>query len=221
MRKLGFVCVLIVGATGCAAEATSEAQREETHAISAPLPLAAKDQPAAPRELNVLSVAEFVGARSRLPSDAVVPQTVHCEDPVAGTWVSREHFAEYGDWYRFELRIRRGGEGETLTGEIGSRSWSGTVVDAVPPACSDATGGSEHFDWSVRMPAEGHARGDEVIFDGKDVVFEPARCGAPAAGYLADRFHGHAVGPDQLVLTNNDGGRSENDLHLFRRVSCE
>lgn len=164
---------------------------------------------------NLLEVAAGVRARLARADDALLPARVRCDDPIAGTWVSREHFDAMGDWYRFELHVAR--DGTALRGEILARTWTGTEHDLTPPACGAG------FDWSVTMTGAGAIEGDAVRFGGRDVRVDAPRCGRllTEAEYNPDRFSGHLLEDgEHLVAFNNDGGRSENDLHVFRRTSC-
>jgi hypothetical protein len=165
-------------------------------------------------------------AGPRLASDVLLPPPVACEDAVEGTWVSREHYPEYGDWYVFTLEVRRDArEPERLHGTILSRSWTGEADMEVPMACSALPAGAHarSFDWTVRMQAEGEVAGDAFRFEGHAWRPQGARCGSPPPpwGYRLDSFAGTlAPGGQAFDALNNDGGRSIDDPHTFRRVAC-
>jgi hypothetical protein len=230
MRRLSILAAVSLLMFGCAAETpdgeaespppeSTAVETAETQRVDPDVHLSAHPD-------NVLDVAQFVKRRLRAPADALVPGAVRCDDPVQGTWVSREYFPEYGDWYRFELSVQRATDG-SLSGAIRSRSWSGTNEDATPPACAEAAGEEESegsFDWSVRMTASGRLDGASFELAGEhDVELEASRCGPSEVGarYNPDHFTGHLLDDGmRLVAVNNDGGRSANELHLFHRVSC-
>jgi hypothetical protein len=195
-----------------AAEAAREvgAEEEATPADDRPTP-------------TVLDIASFVRERIGRRADALLPKTVTCRDPVAGTWVSREHFSKFGDWYRFELRIRRQ-SGDRIAGEIVSRSWSGEPTDLQPQRCRPGARDAGEFDWTVHMTATGTFSSEEIAFDGGELKVEANGCGEPMTvdGYNPDRFTGHLLEDGlHLVAFNNDGGRARNEMHLFRRVACK
>jgi hypothetical protein len=175
---------------------------------------------------RAFEVDDFLRDRLALPPDALLPAAVDCPDPVVGTWVSREHYPTYGDWYRFELHVRRDArDPKTLVGAISARSWTGGVGEGLPQRCStDPEDAGMQFDWTVRMAATGSLDGDAVRFGGRSLSVERTRCGAAYDGrhYMLDQFEGRLVeGGRYLRAVNNDGGRSFDDPHLFRRVSCQ
>lgn len=214
MRTITAVMLFSVALGGCAVDATSNEPAAPAPAVAeaaSPVDATITAKPA-----NILEIASQVRNRVRLPDDALLPARVQCDDPVAGTWVSREHFADLGDWYRFELHVARD-QGGALKGAIHARTWSGSDRDSIPPACGAG------FDWTVDMTASGTVDGANVTFGGRDVAVAPPTCGRQldTREYNADQFSGHLLEDgEHLVAFNNDGGRSENDLHVFRRVSC-
>lgn len=176
-----------------------------------------------PTGKSEFDLSSFVKARIVAPADELLPEVVACTDPIAGVWVSREHYPQYGDWYRFELIIQRdAGDASRLVGGIVSRSWSGPSERSTPAACAGPE--SEEFDWTVRMAATGTFAGAEVRFDGHAHHVDATRCGPSyaAARYNVDHFHGRLIqGGRFLQAVNNDGDRSIDDPHVFRRVACQ
>jgi len=176
------------------------------------------------RPPTLLEIASFVHTRRELPADALLPAAVPCNEPVAGRWVSREYFEEHGDWYRFELRMKRDpGQPGKLKGEIVSRSWTGSPSDTAPGKCHSRARENYEFDWTVRMRASGVVEGDQLSFEGTSLSVDENRCGVPVTegSYNLDRFSGHLLEDGlHLVAFNNDGGRADHELHLFRRVAC-
>lgn len=217
MRTMNAVMLLALGLGGCAVDATTPEPSNPPPTVEEQS-TALEHSAATSAPGNILDIASRVHTRLALPDDVLLPARVRCDDPIAGTWVSREHFENMGDWYRFELRVDRdGGERGALRGAIHARTWTGGERDSLPPACGDG------FDWSVEMDATGTIDDANVRFGGRDVRVSPPRCGRPLATteYLPDQFSGHLLEDgEHLVAFNNDGGRSENDLHVFRRVSC-
>lgn len=74
------------------------------------------------------------------------------------------------------------------------------------------------------MSATGSVEGSSVSFGGRSLHVEGTRCGPrfAATHYALDPFSGEPVeGGRFLRAVNNDGGRSLDDPHLFRRISCE
>jgi len=148
-----------------------------------------------------------------------------CSDPVAGTWISREYYEEYGDWYMFSLHVDRNGKDKSqLMGTISSRSWSGApgAIESAECGSLPSSNWGEGFDWTVMMQAEGRVQGQSFSFEGKSWAPKSARCGqAPRAGsYNLDRFQGSLVEGRWIRALNNDGDRSVDDPHTFQRVSC-
>jgi hypothetical protein len=174
---------------------------------------------------TLFDIAPFVAERTGRRADALLPAAVVCNDPISGKWVSREYYPEYGDWYRFELHIRRDRKSASgIVGEIVSRSWTGEADDAKPQPCRSGATGDDEFDRTVQMAASGSAQGDRVSFEGQSIRSRDDRCGVPLTNdsYNLDRFSGHLLEDGRhLVAFNNDGGRCDNDLHLFRRVACK
>ena len=167
-------------------------------------------------------LSAFVTSRITQPADELLPSTVECADPVVGTWVSREHYPDFYDWYRFELTIRHDPRNPSqLVGSIGSRSWSGGPEHGVPASCLGEE--IQSFDWSVRMSAVGSFDGNAVSLDGRGLNVEGTRCGPrfESHRYNLDHFSGQLVqGGRFLQAVNNDGDRAVDEPHLFRRVSC-
>lgn len=191
--------------------------------FEATLPASAREalrQPVAAGQPFDLSA--FVTSRITEPADELLPGVVECTDPVVGTWVSREHYPDFFDWYRFELTITRDPRNPSrLVGSIGSRSWSGGPERSLPTSCPAEE--SETFDWTVHMSAAGSFDGDAVSLDGRGLRVEGTRCGPSFEGhrYNLDHFSGHLVqGGRFLQAVNNDGDRAVDEPHLFRRVSC-
>lgn len=168
-------------------------------------------------------VSEFVKARLHEPADEMLPMIVSCADPIAGTWVSREHYPQHHDWYRFELTITRDARDPSqVIGAIRSRSWSGGSDVLVPRVCQSDNRCA--FDWTVAMHATGTFEGGEVRFDGHGLNVEGTRCGPDfrADRYNLDHFHGQLVEDGRFLnAVNNDGDRAVDEPHLFRRVSCQ
>ncbi len=181
-----------------------------------------RDAPVAARAFDLDA---FQRERLALPPDQLLPAVVECPDPVVGTWVSREHYPEYGDWYRFALHVRRDARDPgRLVGSIGARSWAGASDLRLPEGCAADADRGQAFDWTVRMPATGEIAGDIVSFGGRSVQAEGTRCGPTfvPSRYMLDQFTGVLVeGGRYLRASNNDGGRSVDDPHLFRRISCQ
>ena len=166
-------------------------------------------------------IDDFVRSRLAERSDEILPEAIDCDDPVIGTWVSREHYPEHGDWYRFELVVRRDERDPgQLLGVVTSRSWSGTSDRLLPGVCSSD---EASFDWSVRMSAVGVFDGSKLSFDGRGLDVEGTRCGPTfqASRYNIDHFTGHLLeGGRYLTAVNNDGDRAVDEPHVFRRISC-
>ena len=167
-------------------------------------------------------LSAFVTSRIAEPADDLLPAAVECADPVVGTWVSREHYPDFFDWYRFELTIRRDArEPGRLIGTIGSRSWAGGPDRSLPTSCLGEE--SPDFDWTVRMSAIGSFDGNAVSLDGRGLSVEGTRCGPTFQGthYNMDHFSGQLVqGGRFLQAVNNDGDRAVDEPHVFRRISC-
>jgi hypothetical protein len=161
----------------------------------------------------------FIKSRLAEPADELLPEVVSCPDPVAGTWVSREHYPEHYDWYRFELIVRRDPrDPSSILGTIHARSWGAGAELSNPVSCEGAT-----FDWTVRMSAAGAFDGEQVSFGGMSHFTETTRCGSSYDPrlYNNDHFTGQLVdGGRFLAAVNNDGDRAKNEPHLFRRVAC-
>jgi hypothetical protein len=161
-----------------------------------------------------------------LPIMDLLTPPVSCEDAVAGIWVSRAYFAEFDDWYIFTLEIRRDAEDTTqLTGRIRSRTWSGDVAIESPVACDmhPPSHIADAFDFTVAMQAQGSFHSGNVTFGGSSWKTTSMRCGPKNQwfGYNLDNFSG-IVSEDGRWMDslNNDGGRSVDDQHKFRRISC-
>lgn len=170
-------------------------------------------------------MSAFVKARAGEPADEILPEAIDCPDPVVGTWVSREHYPEHHDWYRFELKVSRDSADPTrLRGAIVSRSWSGGASLSIPALCPESEEETESFDWTVSMNASGLYDDGRVSFDGRSKRVDGTRCG-PAFHpwrYNIDHFAGKLVeGGRFLQAVNNDGDRAVDEPHLFRRVSCQ
>lgn len=147
--------------------------------------------------------------------DASLPAPVRCDDPIAGTWVSREHYDRYGDWYYYRVSIRRSRRDPSrLTGTMTSRSWNGEADRSEPNQC-------DLFDWTVSMPVEGRLEADgSVRFGGTSYRVTDAACGSPS-DYRTDQFSGLLMSSgDGIKAFNNDGARAVNDPHTFRRIAC-
>jgi len=180
---------------------------------------------AMPATAPSFDMSAFVKSRASEPADEVLPEAIDCPDPVVGTWVSREHYPEHHDWYRFELEVTRDAADPTrLQGAILSRSWSGGAGLSIPAICSDSEEESATFDWTVSMNALGRYDDGRVAFDGRSKRVDGTRCG-PAFHpwrYNIDHFAGKLVeGGRFLQAVNNDGDRAVDEPHLFRRISCQ
>jgi hypothetical protein len=198
--------------TGLAADTTGEVEPEDVEEHSS-------DVKAMP---NLLDIASFVHEHIGVRPDALLPAAATCRDPIAGTWVSREYSSSFGDWYRFELRVRREA-GDRIEGEIVSRSWSGEPADLLPPRCRHDARDRGDFDWTVHMTGSGSLNGDQIAFAGDGLRVDATRCGEPMTvdRYNPDRFTGHLLEDGKhLAAFNNDGDRAQNEMHLFRRVAC-
>ncbi|MFT3765884.1 MAG: hypothetical protein QM820_10250 [Minicystis sp.] len=176
-----------------------------------------------PSEARPFEVASFVKARLAEPADDLLPEVVDCPDPVAGTWVSREHYPEYHDWYRFELSIRRDARDPSrIIGQIVSRSWSGGSEMLLPSSCTSDEG--YEFDWTVRMSGTGVFDDGRVTFDGGTRQLDGTRCGPTyrVDRYNLDHFSGKLIeGGRFLQAVNNDGDRAVDEPHVFRRIACQ
>jgi hypothetical protein len=175
---------------------------------------------------NPIDLSAFLAERVAAAPDDLVPGAADCPDPIVGTWVSREHYPEFGDWYRFELVIRRDARDPArIVGTIGSRSWAGGADLHLPTSCLSPNPEElgVAFDWSVRMDATGAFDGARVSFDGRSHHVETTRCGPQfrADHYNVDHFGGQLVENGRyLQAVNNDGGRAVDEPHVFRRISC-
>jgi hypothetical protein len=192
------------------------------------------DEPAEPPSL--LPGAALSGRRAGMgpmlldahlvdPFAALARAPVSCDDPITGVWVSREYYDTYKDWYMFTLTIdRSGGDLNRLVGTIDSRSWSGRGDTEEPTECGALPIGrwGSEFDWTVEMEAAGKVDGRRFEFGGTRWSPRTARCGfAPGEGsYNLDQFSGRVVDGKWLQSLNNDGDRSIDDPHTFRRVGC-
>ncbi|APR88117.1 hypothetical protein A7982_13466 [Minicystis rosea] len=176
----------------------------------------------APHERGPFELSSFVKARLAEPADELLPEVVDCPDPIAGTWVSREHYPEHHDWYRFELIVTRdAAHPDTLQGTIVSRSWSGSSSTLLPTSCTSDEGAE--FDWTVRMSATGLYDDGRVSFDGMTRSLDATRCGPSyqVSRYNQDHFTGKLIeGGRFLQAVNNDGDRAVDEPHVFRRISC-
>ncbi|MCC7539579.1 MAG: hypothetical protein IT379_25375 [Deltaproteobacteria bacterium] len=221
---------LIAGSAGAAApEGLDEvrwiAMTSETTAATPDVrrqaPIARAALPASTRAAIALDPAALIPPSARKIErrewaiDAMLPAPVACDDPIVGTWVSREHYDQYGDWYYYRVRIGRSGRDPSrLTGTMTSRSWNGDAQRSDPNSC-------DLFDWTVSMPIEGRLDADgSVRFGGTSYRVTDAACGSPS-DYRTDQFTGELFTTgDGLKAFNNDGGRAINDPHTFRRISC-
>lgn len=173
------------------------------------------------RQAQTFELDDFVRARLAEPADDILPEAVDCDDPVVGTWVSREHYPEHRDWYRFELVVRRDERDPNVVfGVVTSRSWSGSSDRLLPGVCTSQDGS---FDWTVRMTAAGTVDGAKLHFDGRGLNVEGTRCGPAftASRYNLDHFSGSLLeGGRYLHAVNNDGDRAVDEPHVFRRIAC-
>lgn len=154
------------------------------------------------------------------PEYADLPAPVSCDDPVAGTWIARRHFANANDWYFFTMHVQRKvGSTTALTGEILAHSWTGGP-DLRNSAQACGLGGEE---WVVRMPATGSIRDGRITLNGTDWSVAENSCGwAPGEGqYNIDNFSGAVTGTGEATWSNDDGGRMRGEPFEFRRISCE
>jgi hypothetical protein len=168
-------------------------------------------------QLQAFDWPGFIKSRMAEPADELLPEVVSCPDPIAGTWVSREHYPDHRDWYRFELIVRRDPrDPSAILGTVRSRSWGAGADLSNPVSCEGTT-----FDWTVRMSAAGGFDGAQVSFSGASHATESTRCGVVynSAMYNNDHFTGQLV-DGYIAAVNNDGDRAKNEPHLFRRVSC-
>ena len=161
-----------------------------------------------------------------LPIHELVMPPVSCSDRVTGIWVSRRYFPAFDDWYVFTLEIRRDSENPSqLTGRIRSRSWSGNVAVESPRPCDMLRPSKmfSAFDLTVTMQAQGTSRDDHISFGGTSWRAPATRCGPRTRWYQynLDQFTG-VVSEDGRWMhgLNNDGARSFDDEHEFRRISC-
>lgn len=153
--------------------------------------------------------------RARLP-----PPATGCEDDlVAGVWQAHTFYRHVGEWYRFELDIRRDPDdagGRTLIGTIRSEFWDGGPERAQPPLC-DAPGNRR----AVLENARGRVDGLDVEFDATDWRGAGV-CHTFFGGYLLDRFSGH-IDPERMEfqsVLNADSDAWTDVPTVFRRVRC-
>jgi len=155
--------------------------------------------------------------RARLPP----PQ--ECTDPVEGVWMALKYTEGWHEWYEFSLQIHRvDPDKPDLKGEITSHFWRGDKKDEKPPVCRP---GSGQFELVVKMPATGTLeatpKGDRVVFGSTSFTIDKVICGGNFGRYNPDNFSG-TIDPalQEFQSVNNDGGKSINDPHVFRRVKC-
>lgn len=153
--------------------------------------------------------------RARLPP----PQ--ECTDPVEGVWMALKYTEGWHEWYHFELEIHRPDPDKPdLRGEITSHFWRGDRKDEKPPPCRPG-----NFELIVKMPGTGTLeptpKGDHVVFGSSTFTVEKVICGGNYGRYNPDNFSG-TIDPllQEFQSVNNDGGKSINDPHVFRRVKC-
>ncbi len=161
-----------------------------------------------------------------LPIHELLSPPVSCDDPVQGIWVSREYYPAHDDWYVFTLEVRRDAEDPShLLGRIRARTWSGDIAIESPTACDQhpAARWADPFDITVAMEASGTFSDGYASFEGQSWRTASRRCGPQYDwfGYNLDRFSGKVTRDGRwLNGVNNDGGRSVDDPHDFRRISC-
>ncbi|MBI2897538.1 MAG: hypothetical protein HYY06_28525 [Deltaproteobacteria bacterium] len=160
--------------------------------------------------LPALAPADVQEQRARLPPPAA------CADPVEGTWMSHAYYPHVGQWYIFELAIRRAPPGSgTLAGEMHALYWNGDPGDSEPPTCAPGV-----YRKSVHEPAVGTIDGSRIAFNGTSWRADDDFCGAPADAYNLDNFSGTidpALQEFQSVL--NAPGWVDVPT-VFRRVRC-
>ncbi len=151
--------------------------------------------------------------RERLPP----PPDEECRDPIAGDWKAHVFYEHVGQWYRFDLHIRRAGDDE-LRGSIHSEWWNGGPENEAAPAC-----GRKHRRLAVRENATGSFDGQTVRFNATDWKSDASHpCGGPSNGYLLDNFSGDLEPERQEFqsLLNADAPEWKDVPTVFRRVAC-
>ena len=145
---------------------------------------------------------------------ARLPPPKECSDAVEGVWMGQVY--SLGQWYIFELSIRRAApNSDLLRGQILSHFWTGGEEDEKPPACTDGV------ELVVKMPARGTVDASgHVEVAGTSYSVEKHICGE-AVEYNLDHFEG-TIDPSlqEFQSINNDGGRFVNEPTVFRRVQC-
>ena len=175
----------------------------------------------AAQAIAVAVLALLVFAPSRAPANSVaeqrarLPPPAHCEDEVEGIWRSHKWNARDALWELFTLEIRRKkGAPSELVGRITNRYWFGPAEQSEPPPCRGL------LYVAVGMEAAGSLEAGRVEFHGTSWKLEQHYCGH-FEGYNLDRFTGQ-IDPalQEFQSVNNDGDRSVNDPHVFRRIHC-
>lgn len=161
---------------------------------------------------SLRSHASVAEQRSRLPPPA------QCTDEVAGRYKAHVFYSHVGQWYRFDLEVRRAAPGSAeLVGVISGDWWDGGPADQLPGACRPGLRRGR-----VTEPAKGSFRDGELRFEGTSFKLLDTECGPTSSAYLLDRFHGKldaALAEFQSVL-NADSPEWTNVPTVFRRVEC-
>jgi hypothetical protein len=167
-----------------------------------------------PRELP----ASIEDQRARLPP-APAPQG--CADEVSGVWRAQVYYSRLRDWYRYELRLTR--VGDTLSGTILLRGWSGRPDEPEPPRCRP---GLRDAMWSeVATGSVGRGPGGIIVqVDAVSWKLERTLCGDASGEYALDHFTGPLDATRQEFTSINrytfGQGETFEDPTLFRRIDC-
>lgn len=144
-----------------------------------------------------------------------VAPAVSCEDPVAGTWISYDHFD--GEWYTFTFTLDASPKTKgKYSGRVAIEMWdSWDQGDYRRPACD----GRRHALGS--MPATGTLdEAGQLSVQGTAFTLDQTVCGPELDDYNLDHFTG-IVSDSRFASVNNDGGRMVNHPTPFRRISCK
>ncbi len=167
-----------------------------------------------PRELP----ASVEDQRARLPP---APQAEGCVDEVSGVWRAHVYYSRLRDWYRYELHITR--VGDTLSGSITLRGWTGRPEESEPPPCRPGLRDAEWTEVATGAVSRA-AQGTTVRFDATTWRLDRTHCGNPSAEYALDHFSGALDAQRQEFVSTNTytfgSGETFSDPTVFRRVSC-
>lgn len=149
-----------------------------------------------------------------LAPDAAVAET-GCPDPIVGVWTARRF--DGATWYEHRLTFMRVGGALTCAQE--SRSWLGTIDNALPPPCSRAGHPATSYH-HVTLRCDVIEAPPQLMVRSREILQNIHTCNDEVVGYNLDSFAGNPVG-NTWSTVNNDGGDDVDMPYRFRRLSCE